>query len=77
MLRWALEGVRTLSFFHEPGATPQPQDRAHKRMLGRCRGHERQAPRALGPPPTQEGKEAHRGKRRQRKDPVPLLLRSR
>ena len=34
MLRWALEGVRTLSFFHEPGAAPQPQDRAHKRMLG-------------------------------------------
>ena len=34
MLRRALEGVRTLPFFHEPGAAPQPQDRAHKRMLG-------------------------------------------
>ena len=38
VLRWALEGVHTLPFFHTPGDTPQPQDRAHKRMLGYIAG---------------------------------------
>eukprot|EP00966_Prymnesium_polylepis_P052768 1222104-Prymnesium_polylepis.1 len=49
MLCWAMEDVRTLPFFHEPGAAPQPQDRGHKLHARLHCGHERQAPK----PPAQ------------------------